>query len=500
MEPMTHSVAGYAFRPRTRLFLAFALGLLTGCSSTQGLTPVDPSPQRMQLEGFSIVPPRGENWFSTTAALRDAVWRTVAGFVKRPPDGAPGAAIWATAAVANLVDTPFQGPDQLLDQLVRSREAELQGPRFRLLEFRPSAGPVPGCRRYDAVAEDRGVAEFPSVVFILTVHHTICLHPTVPTLAVNMAYSERRRQGQPETPLASEGEPYLRSLQFASLSRPTVVATIALQGDPEGIAADEQAVWVAEYSNNSVVRIDLKTNTVAKRYPVGMRPVGLAVGEGAVWVTSNWADEVWTIDLKTDEVRGSPIRVGRGPLDVAVGLGSVWVTNSGSGTVSRIDPRTRQVVATIPLGPEPIGVAVSNSVVWVTAFKDNRVWRIDPRTNRVIGQPISVNRGPTTVIASPLGVWITSQPANLSRIEEIRNAVASTTTVGQSASGIAAVGRQIWVTDHLAGVVWRVDAATQKVIEPSIPVGNRPLRLVVGGSSVWVSNAGSGTLSRIAGF
>ena len=86
-------------------------------------------------------------------------------------------------------------------------------------------------------------------------------------------------------PEAAEGEPFLRSLQFAALSRPTVVATIALQGDLEGIAADDQAVWVAEYSNNSVVRIDSKTNAVAKRFTVGFRPVGLAIGEGAVWVT-----------------------------------------------------------------------------------------------------------------------------------------------------------------------------------------------------------------------
>jgi YVTN family beta-propeller protein len=482
------------------LALVLASVLLGACSSTGGLTPVERPAKRMQLDGFSILPPGGEHWFTTPAGSRDATWRTVAGFVKQPPNQQPGASIWATANVAMLLDTPFRGPDQLLEQLVRGREAELRGPRFRLLEFKPSAGPSPGCRRYDAEAEDRGVADFPSVVFILAIHHTICLHPNIPTMAVNMAYSERRRQGQPATALAAEGEPFLRSLEFAALSRPTVVATIALQGDLEGIAADDQAVWVAEHSNNSVVRIDVKTNTVAKRFAVGFRPVGLAIGEGAVWVASNWADELWTIDPKANEVRGPAIRVGRAPLDVAIGWGSVWVTNSGGGTVSRVDPRTRQVVATIPVGPEPIGVAAGSAGVWVTAFRDSRVWRIDPRTNRVVGVPIPVETGPTTIIASPLGIWTASQPANLSRIEEIRNSVAETTAVGRSTSGIAAVGRQIWVTDHMAGVVWRVDPLTRKVIEPSIPVGKRPLRLALGGGSVWVSNSGSGTLSRIAGF
>jgi YVTN family beta-propeller protein len=500
MGPMTHHRVGKARRLRSALPVLSALALLSACSSTPGLTPVDGSPQRMQLDGFSIAPPRGEYWFTTPATARDTVWRTVAGFVKRPPQQPAGSAVWATAAVANLQDTPFQGPDQLLEHLVRNRETELKSPRFRLVDFKTAAGPSSGCRRYDAVAEDRGVSDFPGQVFMLTVHHTICLHPNVPTLAVNMAYAERRPQALAPAPLDPEGEPFLRSLQFSSLSRPTVVATIALQGDPEGIAVDDQTVWVAEYSNNSVVRIDPKTNAVAKRFAVGFRPVGLAVGEGSVWVAANWADEVWTIDLKADEVRGTPIRVGRGPLNVAVGAGSVWVTNSGSGTVTRIDPKTRQIVATIPLGPEPIGIAASNTGVWVTGFKESRVWRIDPRTNRVASPPIPVEKGPTTVIASPLGIWIASQPANLSRIEEVRNTVATTTAVGKSASGVAAVGRQIWVTDHLSGVVWRVDAATQKVIEPSIPVGNRPLRLAIGSGAVWVSNGGSGTLSRISGF
>jgi len=34
-----------------------------------------------------------------------------------------------------------------------------------------------------------------------------------------------------------------------------------------------------------------------------------------------------------------------------------------------------------------------------------------------------------------------------------------------SASAVAAVGQQIWVTDYLAGVVWRLDAATRAEVE-----------------------------------
>jgi YVTN family beta-propeller protein len=349
------------------------------------------------------------------------------------------------------------------------------------------------------VAEDRGVKEFPGIVFVLTLRHAICLHPDSPTLAVNVAYSERRQQGRPAVTLDAEGEPFIGSLKFASLARPAVVATIDVRRDPQGVATDGRAVWVAELGSNSVVRIDPKTNAVVKRYSVGNRPVGVAIGEGAVWVAANGADEVWTIDLQTDEVRAQPIRVGRGPVDVTVGWGSVWVTNVANGTVSRIDPRTRQLVATIPVAPESIGLASGSAGVWVAGFKDSRVWRIDPRTNQVVGTPVTVGPGPSAVVASPLGIWIASQSAAVSRIDETQGGVA-TIAIGRSASAVAAVGQQIWVTDYLAGVVWRLDAATQKVIGAPIPVGKGPVRLAAGNGAVWVTNVGSGTVSRIAGF
>ena len=470
--------------------------LVAGCGTAPAvLTPVER--QRMQFDSFSILPPQGDRWYVASTLPKDDLWRSVAGFVKQGSGDTPGAAIWATTAVANI-ETPFPSREQLLQQLVRSREAELRGGRFRLVEFRSAPGPSPACHRYDAVAEDRAVPEFPGVVFVLTVHHTLCLHPNAPTLAVNMAYSERRQQGQPAAKLEAEGEPFLTSLQFTPLVRPSVVATIKVQGDPQGIAVDGRSVWVAELSSNSVGRIDAETNQVVKRYAVGVRPVGLAVGEGAVWVAANGSDEVWTIDLRTDEVRGPPVKVGKEPLDIVVGAGSVWVTNMANGTVSRIDPRTRQVVATIAVGAEPIGLALGASGVWVAGFRDSLLWRIDPKTNRILGAPVSVGQGPSAVIASPLGIWVASQSATVSRVDEARNAVV-TFAVGRSASGVAAVGQQIWVSDYLGGSIWRVDPSTNTVLTPPIPVGQGPVRLAVGNNGVWVSNAGSGTVSRVVG-
>ncbi len=471
--------------------------LLAGCGTATDLKPVERPDQRLQFRGFSVLPPQGRGWATTADAPQDEVWQTVVAFVREAPGQQPGGAIWASVAVANL-DGAFQSPEQLMRSIIGKRQAELQGGRFRLLQFRSSPGPGAGCQRYDAEVEDRGVPEFSNTVFVLSLHHAICLHPQAPTLAVNLSYSERRPQSQAPSPLGPEGEPFLGSLQFAQLGRPAVVASVAVR-DPQGIAADGRAVWVAEFNGNTVARIDPQRNVVVKRYNVGVRPVGLAVGEGAVWVAANGSDEVWTIDLAADEVRGPPIRVPRGPVDVAVGFGSVWVTSSASGTVTRIDPRTRQIVATIPVAAEPIGLAVGRTGVWVAGFKDSLLWRIDPRTNQVAGLPMPVGQGPSAVTASPHGVWIASQSASVTRVQE-GGVGLDTIAIGRSAAGVTAVGNEVWVTDYLGGLVWRVNATTGEVLQPPIPVGKQPLRAAVGDGAVWVTNVGSGTVARIGGF
>jgi YVTN family beta-propeller protein len=58
---------------------------------------------------------------------------------------------------------------------------------------------------------------------------------------------------------------------------------------------------------------------------VGRSPLGVAVGEGSVWVANYEDGTVSRIDPETPEVVAS-IKVKRGVAEVAVGDGVVWVT------------------------------------------------------------------------------------------------------------------------------------------------------------------------------
>jgi YVTN family beta-propeller protein len=105
---------------------------------------------------------------------------------------------------------------------------------------------------------------------------------------------------------------------------------------PSGVAVGVGAVWVANLLDDTVLRIEgrlqsdsslsqWETLEVVARIPVGQGPSDIAVGEGAVWVANYLDGTVSRIDPATNAV-AEAFPVGRWPDHVAVGEGSVWVT------------------------------------------------------------------------------------------------------------------------------------------------------------------------------
>ncbi len=135
----------------------------------------------------------------------------------------------------------------------------------------------------------------------------------------------------------------------------------------DGLAVDEQAVWVAgDAYGRTVWKVDPAGGRVT---PIALPfiPAGIAAGAGGVWVTSLLDDKVVRIDPVSNRVLAT-IPVGRGASAIAVGLGSVWVADSLADAVSRIDPRTG-AVTTIPVGAAPTDIAIGAGRAWITGRK-----------------------------------------------------------------------------------------------------------------------------------
>src|SRR4029453_13280046 len=112
------------------------------------------------------------------------------------------------------------------------------------------------------------------------------------------------------------------------------IAAIRLAGEPGGIAAAPQGVWVSS-GTGQLLLVDARTNTVTQSVPIGNGPQGVAFGGGAVWVANTPDGTVSRFDPGTGRIR--KIAVGGSPTGVAYGDGEVWVAAGRSGNVLRID-------------------------------------------------------------------------------------------------------------------------------------------------------------------
>jgi YVTN family beta-propeller protein len=298
-----------------------------------------------------------------------------------------------------------------------------------------------------------------------------------------------------------------------------IVAQIPVGDSPTRLSVSGNDVWVLNYGDNSVSRIDAAKRVVLRTVALPGPPSGIAADRHGAW--ADYLNSTRTgfgggsagaafIDGRFNNITRT-VRLNRlfmGSNAVAVGLGSIWTADTGF--VTRIDPETGKIRALIPTGRAPEdGVAVGEGAVWALAGVG--VMRIDPARNEVVATiPIAQTlngRGYTsTAIAVGNGaVWVanwysafseysltrdipTPRAGTVSRIDPESNAVIATITVGRDPFGVAAGDGAVWVTNRTAFTVSRIDPRTNEVVK-TIRIGNRPRAVAVGGGAVWVSVA-----------
>jgi len=247
--------------------------------------------------------------------------------------------------------------------------------------------------------------------------------------------------------------------------------------------------------NDSVGRLD-GGGTVVASVPVGTQPDGITLGAGSAWVTSAADNTVARLDTSSLTVI-QRIPVGQDPAGIAFGFGAIWVANSGDRTVSRIDPTTDDVVDLIPVGTAPTGVAADDRWVWVTNRLDHTLTRIDPSSDTT--SSFSVAATPLGVATAAGSVWVADTDSSaVVRIARESGVVRQTIPVGNGPSAIAASpeGDTVWVVNNGSGTVFRIDTATSTVTAAQ-EVGADPTGIAVGAGAVWVAVAASAEIVKL---
>jgi peptide/nickel transport system substrate-binding protein len=263
------------------------------------------------------------------------------------------------------------------------------------------------------------------------------------------------------------------------------VAEARVGTGPHGVASGARAVWVTNTDDNSVSRIDPKSNAVVQTIPVGQAPEGIVVGGGFVWVANSLARSISKLDPTTDGVVQT-IPVGNEPSGIAYGLGGVWVTNVGDRTLIRIDPATGATQASVTIDAGTDGVAVGDGSVWVTSGSSaGSVARVDPKTLAVT--TIGVGAEPSAIAVGPTAVWVVnSEDGTVSSIDPNMNRQTGAIRVGAGADGLALSHGRVWVSNEQGGTLSEIDPSKGRVVHTA-ETDNRPLGIAAKGGSLYVA-------------
>jgi YVTN family beta-propeller protein len=500
--------------------MALAVGValtLVACASGQDVlvtapyrakpgvaSPISVSDQRLDFPWVSILPPRGDDWWlGRLSSQRDAPGlRDLAVFGQA---SAPISLSWmpemnramATVSILVLPAIPASG-DPVLERVVEVRRA-----RFRELgasipvHAAPSAQ-ISGteCLRYAYEGSVPASSRARRHGFSLEGRGIVCRHPAVPTVLVELAFSQSKDVPQPR-PVDVAAEEFFEGMRFARPVPPVMSAAVPVARDLQALVMAAGSLWVASVSDGMVARVDPAGPTVLTTITVDRSPVGVAFDGRAVWVANRDSGTITRIDPVTNRVVGTIAGVGARPLLLAVGFGALWVTNSGDGTVSRIDLGSERVVATIRTGRQTSGVSVAEHGVWVANFLDGTLSRIDPRSN-LVEATIKVGTDSGAVMATEDAVWVSNQfDGTVSRVDPATNTVVASVRVGAGPGAMLSSRGHIWVTNYSDGTVSRIDPRTNQVVGPPVIVGYRPISIAEAHGAIWVSGQWDGTLMRI---
>ena len=170
----------------------------------------------------------------------------------------------------------------------------------------------------------------------------------------------------------------------------------------EHIAVTNDAVWVVG-ADLGVYRIDPRTNQRVAAGCKGVDAVGIAAGGGGVWVIEFGEARVAKIDPRTNTITQRIRVASEGLSSIAVGTRDVWAADPFGGLVWRIDPGLK-LPRRIPLDVGVSWVAVGAGAVWATNELAGLVYRIDPSTNKA--HVVRRTDGPATVAVGGGAAWV----------------------------------------------------------------------------------------------
>lgn len=268
----------------------------------------------------------------------------------------------------------------------------------------------------------------------------------------------------------------------ATVAAPTVVAKIPVStaAQPCAAQAGGKYVWVSEFGQPYLLKINPATNKVVGRAKVGFGACGLGYGAGSMWVEDTSSSTVSRVSVATG--KRTPIKVGATPYDAMFAYGSAWTTAYGAGELERINPATNRINGRWKLSA-PTGAVGAFGSVWASGI-DSMI-RVDATSGKLLAT-IALADGGGWTAASDDAVWSTSGKG-LTRIDRQTNTVATEIALpGAPYLGDPdVIGGKVWVPEIRLNKIAVIDPATNTIVQ-TIPAGKGPFVITQINGQAWV--------------
>jgi DNA-binding SARP family transcriptional activator len=257
---------------------------------------------------------------------------------------------------------------------------------------------------------------------------------------------------------------------------------------------------------NSVGFLDAKSGRITSSYPVGREPGALSVTDNAVWVANYRNQTVTHINRTTSRVDAIP--VGGHPTGITFYKGAIWVWTL-EGLLVPVDPHYSTAGDPIRLAPAsaagrpPGRIAASGGFLWITV-PDASVLRVDPvhpeRWHSIL--PDWGAEGP--IVGRGDQVWVAGSSAAgyVFPIADRTGAAGSGVAVGGPIRGLAAYAGSLWVLSgtpalQLPRPKLRAVDLHDRLVRATVTVGKDPVALIAAAGSIWVASGTDQTISRV---
>jgi streptogramin lyase len=281
-----------------------------------------------------------------------------------------------------------------------------------------------------------------------------------------------------------------------------VTATYRLSAYPGSVAASGNRVWVGDFRDGSLWRLD-PTSGDLERFTTTGEPRDVSTTGAKVYVSSDGETILDGTVTRYDAVTGQrEAGVRLLTCSVAAGDGVVWV--AGCPSIQRLstDSGTFRVLREVELPwRQPRSaeternafrdMAVGEGALWVLSDPiDRRVFKIDRRSGAILAVT-QLPFAPRSIAAGEGGVWITGPIDDVvARLDPRSGKVRGTLEVPAGASGIGVGLGGVWVASALDGTVSRIDPRSFEIAE-TIDVDGLPREVAVGAGGVWVTADGA---------